>query len=983
MAVSDTLIGTVFDGRYRIVSKLGAGGMADVYLAEDQELGRQVAIKILNDRHAADDSFIERFRREAKNAAGLSHPNIVSIYDRGEAEGTYYIAMEFLDGRSLKELIVGRGPAPIKVAIEYARNILAALAAAHKQGIVHRDIKPHNVLIGAEGRVKVTDFGIARSGASQMTEVGSIIGTAQYLSPEQARGAPVDQTSDLYSVGVVLYEMLTGQVPFTGDTPLEIAMKHLSEVPRPPSELRPEIPHDLDSVVLRALAKDPSERYQSAEEMNADLARVAEGLPVDPETEEAATAVLSGSGLMAAAPTSVIARPRPGEPSRPAPPGATPPAGYYGYEGPPRRRRPVWPWVLSVLLLAAAAGAAWFAYTKIQDQLNANKPVSVPLVEGSREPLAKAKIRDAGLVPRVSREFSDEIEQGVVISQSPDPGEKLQKNGNVDITVSKGKETVEVPSVIGKSQADAVSTLTNAGLVAKAFPVPSGKPVDTVTGQDPPPGETVEKGSKVRINVSSGPSDVSVPSVIGLPFDQASAALQHEGFAVSRRDVDSNDAADTVVDQSPSGSAPAGLDDHAQRLEGPQDLDRAGRDEPGRAVRARYAHERRLQGAGEEPGRDRPGPRRDRARPEPDGRHAVEEGDDGHDHGRSDLADRTAAAGPVSRRVRVAVLMGGRSSEHEISMASARSVLDALDPERYDAVTVEIGRDGQWELGTGEDGSVIETLPVPAAKVPATLGEVDVVFPVLHGPFGEDGTVQGLLELAGIPYVGAGVLGSALAMDKDVFKAVMRDRGVPVTRNITLRQGQRPENPFGYPAFVKPARLGSSVGISKVGTDQELAAAVQLAFEHDDKVLVEEFVDGIEVECGVLGNDRPIASLPGEIVSHGFSGADWYDYSAKYDEGGMDLLVPPRVGQAAIERVQELAVQSFVAGECEGMARVDFFVREDGEVLVNELNTIPGFTATSVYAKLFEASGVPYPELVDRLVQLALERHERKSRLRY
>src|ERR1041385_1314961 len=271
MAVSDTLIGTVFDGRYRIVRKLGTGGMADVYLAEDQELGRRVAIKILNDRHAADDSFIERFRREAKNAAGLSHPNIVSIYDRGEAEGTYYIAMEYLDGRSLKELIVGRGPAPVKTAIDYARQILAAVGFAHKHGIVHRDIKPHNVLVGPEGRLKVTD-----------------IGTAQYLSPEQARGAQVDQTSDLYSVGVVLYEMLTGQVPFTGDTPLEIAMKHLSEVPKPPSELRPEGPHDLDSVVLRALAKDPGERYQSAEEMDADLMRVAEGLPVDPETETAA-----------------------------------------------------------------------------------------------------------------------------------------------------------------------------------------------------------------------------------------------------------------------------------------------------------------------------------------------------------------------------------------------------------------------------------------------------------------------------------------------------------------------------------------------------------------------------------------------------------------------------------------------------------------------------------------------------------------------
>ena len=200
MAVSDTLINTLFDGRYRIVRKLGSGGMANVYLAEDQELGRRVAIKILNDRHANDDQFVERFRREAKNAAGLSHPNIVSIYDRGEAEGTYYIAMEFLDGRSLKELIVSRGPAPVHVAIDYARQILDALRFSHRNGIVHRDIKPHNVIVDAEGRVKVTDFGIARAGASQMTEVGSIIGTAQYLSPEQAKGAPVDQTSDLYSV---------------------------------------------------------------------------------------------------------------------------------------------------------------------------------------------------------------------------------------------------------------------------------------------------------------------------------------------------------------------------------------------------------------------------------------------------------------------------------------------------------------------------------------------------------------------------------------------------------------------------------------------------------------------------------------------------------------------------------------------------------------------------------------------------------------
>src|SRR3954464_14545263 len=395
MAVTDTLIDTVFDGRYKIIRKLGAGGMADVYLAEDQELGRRVAIKILNDRHAADDQFVERFRREAKNAAGLSHPNIVSIYDRGDSEGTYYIAMEYLEGRSLKELIVSRGSAPVRTAIEDARQILAAVGAAHKQGIVHRDIKPHNVLVGPEGRLKVTVFGIARSGASQMTEVGSIIGTAQYLSPEQARGSQVDQTSDIYSVGVVLYELLTGQVPFTGDTPLEIAMKHLSEVPKPPSELREDVPPDLDMVVVRALAKDPSERYQSAEEMDADLERILNGLPVGEDTAAAATAVLSGSGLLAAAPTSVITRPAEAAPTRVVPPGSTPPAGYYGYEGPPRgpptgwpggrgapprRRRPVWPWVLAVLLLAAAGVAAGFAYTKIQDQLDASKPVAVPSV---------------------------------------------------------------------------------------------------------------------------------------------------------------------------------------------------------------------------------------------------------------------------------------------------------------------------------------------------------------------------------------------------------------------------------------------------------------------------------------------------------------------------------------------------------------------------------------------------------------------------
>ncbi|MDX6514881.1 MAG: D-alanine-D-alanine ligase, partial [Gaiellaceae bacterium] len=277
-------------------------------------------------------------------------------------------------------------------------------------------------------------------------------------------------------------------------------------------------------------------------------------------------------------------------------------------------------------------------------------------------------------------------------------------------------------------------------------------------------------------------------------------------------------------------------------------------------------------------------------------------------------------------------------------------------------------------------GSAAETLPVLShTGVAETLEAIDVVFPVLHGPFGEDGTVQGLLELADVPYVGAGVLGSALCMDKDVFKAVLRDRGIPVALNVTLREGDDVAHPFDYPVFVKPARLGSSVGISKVHDEGELGPAVELARRHDEKVLIEEFVDGLEVECSVLGNRRPLASLPGQIVAHN----EWYDFEAKYDEGGMELVVPPHLPEATVLEIQRLAVEAFVATECEGMARVDFFVRPGGEVIVNELNTIPGFTATSVYAKLFEASGVPYDELLEQLMTLALERHQRRARYAY
>jgi D-alanine-D-alanine ligase len=330
--------------------------------------------------------------------------------------------------------------------------------------------------------------------------------------------------------------------------------------------------------------------------------------------------------------------------------------------------------------------------------------------------------------------------------------------------------------------------------------------------------------------------------------------------------------------------------------------------------------------------------------------------------------------------------MGGRSSEREVSLRSGRSVVEALAPERYDVREIEIGADGRWRLPPAASRPELATAgdslpaPVPVAGTVEPLGEIDVVFPVLHGPFGEDGTVQGLLELAGVAYVGAGVTASALAMDKDLFKSVMRDKGVPVAESLTLRPGEPVENPFGFPCVVKPARLGSSVGISVVRDKEGLAPAVELAFAHDEKILVEEFLTGVEVECSVLGNADPIASVPGEIVP---LASDWYDYEAKYAEGGMELVVPPRIPPEAQARVQELAVAAFVASDCEGMARVDFFVRPNGEVVVNELNTIPGFTATSVYSKLFEATGISYPELLDRLVELALERRDRRAALRY
>jgi beta-lactam-binding protein with PASTA domain/predicted Ser/Thr protein kinase len=532
---------TIIDGRYRVISRLGSGGMADVYLAQDQLLGREVAVKVLHHHFAEDHEFVERFRREASSAAALSHPNIVGIFDRGEWNGTYYIAMEYVAGRSLKAIVREQGPLEPAAAIDIVIQILRAARSAHRRGVIHRDLKPHNVILDEEGRARVTDFGIARAGASDMTLTGSIMGTAQYLSPEQAQGFAVSAASDLYSIGVILYELLTGAVPFEGESAVAIAYKQVSAEPRPPSELNPSLPPSLDAVVLRALAKDPAQRYADADELITALQRERDTLPAY------AGAPAGGAHEYRAA---AVAPPGPGTGSMLLATGG--PGEYDGRNGDsPERRRRAWLWALALGVIAAAAVLAVLL-------TRSNPSVSVPGVTGKTEQAAGSTLRSAGLVPASSLKPSVKVASGLVISQSPRPGEIVKKGARVNIVISDGPASKSLIDVAGLSAAKAASKLRKAGLKTTTKSEASKTVAAGLVIATEPSAETeIQEGHVVTLIVSTGPAPVHVPDVTGQSLEAAEATLTNSELELGTvtKKVSSTQTPGTVLAQSPATGA--------------------------------------------------------------------------------------------------------------------------------------------------------------------------------------------------------------------------------------------------------------------------------------------------------------------------------------------------------------------------------------------------------------------------------------------
>jgi beta-lactam-binding protein with PASTA domain/predicted Ser/Thr protein kinase len=529
---------TIIDGRYRVLRRVGSGGMADVVCAEDLQLGRNVAIKLLHRRFAADEEFVERFRREASSAAGLQHPHVVAVYDRGAWDGTYYIAMEYLEGRTLKKLVQEEAPLAAPRAIDLTIQILRAARFAHKRGIIHRDLKPHNVIIDGEDRAKVTDFGIAKAGASDMTQTGSIMGTAQYLSPEQAQGFAVSAPSDLYSVGIILYEMLTGRVPFEGESAVTIALKQVSEAPVPPSAHNPGVPPALEAVVLRALEKDPARRFADADEFIAALEHA--GASVAPPLGDR-TQLLQPTGPMVPIP----------------PPGAYTEVAQIDHYGPPTP--PPEPedtggtrwWIAALvgLLVIAALGAGLLLLGK--DKVN------VPSVVGNPQAEAELILKRKGLSTDVTLKEHPTAVKGTVIGQDPSGGSRVPKGDVVTLVVSAGPGTARIPDLTGQPRSAARKKLSDLGFAVSEEKATSDTAKENrVISTRPAAGAELEKGQNVTLVVSSGKERVAVPKVTDLTEDEARSTLESLGFTVGTTQQESTDKdPGTVLAQTPKPDA--------------------------------------------------------------------------------------------------------------------------------------------------------------------------------------------------------------------------------------------------------------------------------------------------------------------------------------------------------------------------------------------------------------------------------------------